>query len=97
MGLFKNNYMFSKVTNYSFILNERKTTTTTKNPLAHTYTCACLPACLSAQVNSVCTSYAGFGFVCDKENYDRVGNNEMNIHIDSQKLARSRIYKHNLN
>lgn len=23
MGLFKNNYMFSKVTNYSFILNER--------------------------------------------------------------------------
>lgn len=25
MGLFKNNYMFSKVTNYSFILNEHQT------------------------------------------------------------------------
>lgn len=31
MGLFKNNYMFSKVTNYSFILNERKAAKEQKN------------------------------------------------------------------
>lgn len=91
--------MCTKVTNYSFILNERQmvkqkkinthTHTRTRTPsLAHT-----IFECRFCVVHQCLGSL----LYATKKILTELAITRQTFHIDSQKLARSLIYKHNLN